>query len=223
MRHQRDRRFVLPRPYQDSPYSDEPAPSAPSRSHAPKPSRKQTPPRGSRPVVPRHQEPEVFDPPSRRRSKRRGRGGRGTGRPAAPQIHLTSHPTGRAAYAETRAWLLAEHGPVCAYCGRRFTAEVMTLDHVAPRKGLTAFDRRDNLVLACPGCNSAKRDMAPLAFLLARRERAVHLARYGKHLSAGLIEMARMLAPDAAVTDAEARVRWADMDDHDDEINPYAD
>ena len=54
----------------------------------------------------------------------------------------------------------------CAYCGVRFTASVMTLDHVAPRKGQTAFDRRDNLVLACPGCNTAKRDQAPMAFLL---------------------------------------------------------
>jgi 5-methylcytosine-specific restriction endonuclease McrA len=45
----------------------------------------------------------------------------------------------------------------------------MTLDHVAPRRGQSAYDRRDNLVLACPECNAAKRDMAPIAFLLARR------------------------------------------------------
>jgi HNH endonuclease len=71
----------------------------------------------------------------------------------------------------------------------------MTLDHVAPRRGLTAYDRRDNLVLACPGCNSAKRDQAPLAFLLASRPRAVNLVRYGAHLSPMLFDLARSLVP----------------------------
>lgn len=71
----------------------------------------------------------------------------------------------------------------------------MTLDHVAPRRGRTAYDRRDNLVLACPGCNAAKRDLAPIAFLLARRSRATHLLRYGAHLSPMLVELAQSLAP----------------------------
>ena len=71
----------------------------------------------------------------------------------------------------------------------------MTLDHVAPRRGQTAYDRRDNLVLACPGCNAAKRDMAPIAFLLGRRSRAVHLLKYGTHLSPMLVELARSLVP----------------------------
>jgi hypothetical protein len=130
-------------------------------------------------------------PAGRRRSRRRGRGG-GTG--AAP-LQLTSHPTGRAAYADTRAWLLKEHGPVCAYCAREFTAQAMTLDHVAPRRGQTAYDRRDNLVLACRGCNEAKRDLSPLAYLLAVRSRAGNLLRYGTHLSPGLLDLARSLLP----------------------------
>jgi hypothetical protein len=71
----------------------------------------------------------------------------------------------------------------------------MTLDHVAPRRGQSAYDRRDNLVLACPECNAAKRDMAPIAFLLARRSRAVSLLRYGGHLSPMLIDLARSLVP----------------------------
>jgi hypothetical protein len=84
---------------------------------------------------------------------------------------------------------------VCAYCNGRFDAGTMTLDHVAPRRGQTAYDRRDNLVLACQACNAAKRDMAPLAFLLARRSRAGHLLRYGSHLSPMLVELARSLVP----------------------------
>jgi hypothetical protein len=71
----------------------------------------------------------------------------------------------------------------------------MTLDHVAPRLGQTAYDRRDNLVLACGGCNAKKKDIAPLAFLLASRPRAANLLRYGAHLSPMLVELARQLAP----------------------------
>jgi len=91
--------------------------------------------------------------------------------------------------------LLDEHGPVCAYCGGTFDAGSMTLDHVAPRRGQTAYDRRDNLVLACQICNAAKRDLAPIAFLLAKRARAANLLRYGAHLSPMLVDLARSLAP----------------------------
>jgi hypothetical protein len=73
----------------------------------------------------------------------------------------------------------------------------MTLDHVAPRRGQTAYDRRDNLVLACRGCNEAKRDLSPLAYLLAVRSRAGNLVRYGAHLSPGLLDLARSLMPKA--------------------------
>ena len=74
----------------------------------------------------------------------------------------------------------------------------MTLDHVAPRRGQTAYDRRDNLVLACPGCNAAKRDLPPTAYLLGSRGRAANLLRYGAHLSPMLLEIARALAPAGA-------------------------
>jgi HNH endonuclease len=108
---------------------------------------------------------------------------------------LTSHPTTRNAAVATRAWLLKQHGPVCAYCGTKFAARTMTLDHVAPRRGQKAYDRRDNLVLACRGCNTAKRDLAPLAFMLGVRSRAANLVRFGAHLSTGLLDLARSLLP----------------------------
>ena len=100
----------------------------------------------------------------------------------------------------------------------------MTLDHVAPRRGQTAYDRRDNLVLACPGCNMLKRDQAPLAFLLGSRIRAVNLVRYGAHLSPMLVELARSLVPAAAesaapVADALA-IDWGSLIDLDGE-SPY--
>jgi 5-methylcytosine-specific restriction endonuclease McrA len=89
--------------------------------------------------------------------------------------------------------LLAQHGPVCAYCGRTVPQDDITLDHVRPRKGQTAYDRPDNLVLACPSCNAAKADMPFLAFLLARRSRGVFLLHYGDHLSEGIKEIVRQV------------------------------
>ncbi|HEX4683187.1 MAG TPA: HNH endonuclease signature motif containing protein [Gemmatimonadaceae bacterium] len=171
---------------------------------------------------------------SRRRRGGRG-GGRGGGSSAgggargAAGHELTSHPTTRGAQTDTRAWLLRHYGSSCAYCGIKVPARAITLDHVAPRRGKTAFDRRDNLVLACRDCNAKKRDQPPLAFLLAVKSRAVNLLRYGAHLSAGLLELARQLVPADDGADAAAhqpqqphRVRWNAADD-DDGPSPYRD
>ena len=125
-----------------------------------------------------------------------------------PSRH-TSLPTSRTAYTETREWLLNRHGPVCAYCESRIHADYITLDHVTPRRGQTAYDRRDNLVLCCPGCNAQKADKPILAFLLARRARAASLLRYGSHLSTMLVELAREIAGPEAAARAE---RLADPD-----------
>ena len=107
---------------------------------------------------------------------------------------LTSMPTGRAAYAETRQWLVKQHGLICAYCAKKVTARGLTLDHVAPRRGMTAYDRRDNLVLCCLACNIAKADKTTMAWLLANRKRAINLVRFGAHLSPQLVAMAHDLA-----------------------------
>ena len=120
----------------------------------------------------------------------------------------------------TRAWLLAEYGAHCAYCGEKFSPRVMTLDHVAPRRGQTAYDRRDNLVLCCKTCNAAKRDMSPLAFLLAVKTRAAFLVRYGAHLSDGLLAMARPLVR-TLHADAPKRETWGPSADE--EESPYRD
>jgi hypothetical protein len=103
----------------------------------------------------------------------------------------------------------------------------MTLDHVAPRRGQTAFDRRDNLVLACPGCNALKRDQAPLAFLLASRSRANNLVKYGAHLSPMLVDLAKSLASptaceETAKVEVDALSKWLLIVDEIDE-SPYLD
>lgn len=64
---------------------------------------------------------------------------------------------------------------------------------MTPRRGQTAYDRRDNLVLACKPCNSAKADSAALTFLLADRRRASNILRYGDHLSPMLLALAQQL------------------------------
>ena len=110
---------------------------------------------------------------------------------------------------ETREWLLKKHGPVCAYCERKIKPSLITLDHVTPRKGKTAYDRRDNLVLACPACNIEKADKPFLTFLLAKKSRAAAILRYGEHLSGMLVKLAQEIAgPDAT---ARAK-RLADPD-----------
>jgi 5-methylcytosine-specific restriction endonuclease McrA len=89
---------------------------------------------------------------------------------------------------------MEEHGPVCAYCGVTYRRpDDITLDHVYPRRGKSAYDRPDNLVLACKTCNAAKADMPFLAFILARRSRGVFLLHYGEHLSEGIKETVRGL------------------------------
>jgi hypothetical protein len=111
-------------------------------------------------------------------------------------VTLTSVPTGRAAYSDTRAWLLEQHGPVCAYCESVVAPRTITLDHVTPRRGQTAYDRRDNLVLCCKACNAAKMDKAILAFLLGNKKRVIALYKYGQHLSHQLLEMVKDLLPE---------------------------
>lgn len=135
-------------------------------------------------------------------------------RSARPAHAATSQPTSRNAYQDTRLWLLDRHGPVCAYCAQRQDAVSITLDHVTPRRGQSAYDRRDNLVLACKRCNGLKADTPILAFLIARRERAESLLRYGMHLSHGLLDLARQIAGPEAAARAE---RMSDPD------YPYAD
>jgi 5-methylcytosine-specific restriction endonuclease McrA len=152
--------------------------------------------------------------------RRRGRQRHGA---VTADSHATSAPTSRAAYADTRKWLLKRHGPVCAYCGVKCAPRTMTLDHVAPRRGLSAYDRRDNLVLACTRCNTIKADKPFLAFLFAQRARATNLLRYGDHLSAGILDLCRPLAGDARPAPAvEPRIVYGDEDDDDGE-SPYAD
>ena len=112
----------------------------------------------------------------------------------APQH--SSQPTSRVAYGETREWLLKTHGPICAYCGVKSSPRSLTLDHVTPRKGQSAYDRRDNLVLACKRCNTAKADKPFLVFLLAQRTRAERLLRYGDHLSEGIKDILRHMVGD---------------------------
>lgn len=156
--------------------------------------------------------------PAKRRSRRPRRG--------KPDNHIPQHSsvsTSREAYAETRRWLLTQHGPTCAYCGVESNPRNITLDHVTPRKGQTAYDRRDNLVLACKRCNSAKADKPFLMYLLAQRARAMNLARYGQHLSDGILDIVRPLAGDILLPMPKDAPRGPRLVyGRDDDESPYA-
>ncbi len=177
--------------------------------------------------------PKKTAPAASSKRRRRGRGGGG----GAKQPTLTSVPTGRAAYTETRRWLIEQFGCVCAYCERVVPERTITLDHVTPRRGLTAYDRRDNLVLCCKTCNAAKADKAILSFLLGNRARVVALYKYGQHLSHQLVEMVKDLLPESerpplptgparakSSKPAGRRRSWKELHPHDrDDTNPYLD
>ena len=90
-----------------------------------------------------------------------------------------------------RQWLIDRYGPICAYCGTDIDVNRTTLDHVYPRKGQTAYDRPDNLVIACQACNSAKADTPFIAFVAQKRSRGVFLLHYGDHLSDWVKDMVR--------------------------------
>jgi hypothetical protein len=105
-------------------------------------------------------------------------------------------------------------------------ARTITLDHVTPRRGQSAYDRRDNLDLACRPCNAVKADSAALAFLLGDRRRAVNLVRYGDHLSSMLLNMARQLAGAATLTDEVEELGEDDLGEYESpylEESPYRD
>lgn len=87
------------------------------------------------------------------------------------------------------ATLLARHGPVCSYCGRRCfitldkgRPDELTVDHVWP---LSKGGGRgiDNCVLACRACNEAKGDMEPSEWAQARLDAAAALG--GSVVSSG--------------------------------------
>ena len=119
----------------DSPYSE-------AGSGRPGPSRRRPTKRSAAPHV--HHAAAAHanhgDPTHKRggAKKKKGRGRRRGG--GSPPPELTSQPTSRKAFMNTRQWLLEEYGPICAYCGTRHAERVMTLDHVAPRRGQTAYD-----------------------------------------------------------------------------------
>jgi 5-methylcytosine-specific restriction endonuclease McrA len=65
----------------------------------------------------------------------------------------------------------------CVYCGQRFRAEELTVDHVEPR--VRGGDRSGgNLVTACQRCNTAKGDRRVSEFLA---ESATARERFFRH------------------------------------------
>lgn len=58
---------------------------------------------------------------------------------------------------------------ICHYCGKKFPAEELTLDHLVPvvRGGRST---RGNLVVACRECNQKKKYLTPVEMILKEEE-----------------------------------------------------
>jgi 5-methylcytosine-specific restriction endonuclease McrA len=136
-----------------------------------------------RPVLNHWKHYRVPSPRPRSRSRRRSK-------PSHPP-QVQHRNLGRRSIDNHREWLLETYGPICAYCGEGMTVAAVTLDHVYPRKGQTAYDRADNLVVACRECNALKADTPFLSFITQRRSRGVFLLHYGEHISESVLDIVR--------------------------------
>ncbi len=72
--------------------------------------------------------------------------------------HYVHIPYRRKAYSKNNIFLRDKH--ICQYCGRKESANNLTLDHILPqsRGGKTVWE---NLVTCCRNCNSKKGDHTP--------------------------------------------------------------
>lgn len=78
----------------------------------------------------------------------------------------------------------------CVYCGERFEAEELTIDHVQPR--VHGGDRSDgNLVTACRGCNTLKGHRRLSEFLRAEESARRNFARHAVHVWPRLLRTLR--------------------------------
>ena len=69
----------------------------------------------------------------------------------------------------------------CVYCGKRFAAEELSIDHVEPR--VRGGDQSSgNLVTACKGCNTLKAHRRLSDFLRDDRVARENFLQYATHL-----------------------------------------
>lgn len=80
-----------------------------------------------------------------------------------------------------RSEIFERDGYRCVYCGERFLAEELTVDHVQPRA--RGGDRSDgNLVTACRGCNTLKGHRRLSTFLHETESARQHFFRMARHV-----------------------------------------
>jgi 5-methylcytosine-specific restriction endonuclease McrA len=70
---------------------------------------------------------------------------------------------------KSRWWQQKTAPGLCHYCGKKFTYDQLTMDHLVPlaRGGRSS---KDNLVPSCKACNNVKKSLLPLEWqeLLAK-------------------------------------------------------
>lgn len=89
----------------------------------------------------------------------------------------------------------------CVYCGERFPAEELTLDHVEPR--VRGGDRSEgNLVSACRACNTLKGHRRVSRFLYEETHARESFFRYAVHVWPRIL---RLIREELARLDAEGK------------------
>lgn len=73
----------------------------------------------------------------------------------------------------TQWWLNQLQQGICHYCGEKFSADELTMDHVVPvsRGGRS---NKANIVASCKKCNNDKTYLTPAELILRRLENEDH-------------------------------------------------
>ncbi len=105
-----------------------------------------------------------------------------------PDVLLLSHFNGfiRHEVRFSRQSIFERDGSTCQYCGKHYTRNRLTLDHVIPASR-GGRDSWENLVVACHSCNVRKADRTPdeaQMNLLRRPKKPAWVPHFGKRASA---------------------------------------
>jgi len=100
------------------------------------------------------------------------------------------------------AALIRRDGDACVWCSRRLGLEPgdATREHVIPRSQ-GGKDMLDNYLLACAGCNRARRSRAPLSWLAKcerrglKAQRALVESALARAQAAGAVKPSRLSRP----------------------------
>ena len=83
----------------------------------------------------------------------------------ADRSHITKEKTKAAELKKTLWWKSKLEEGICHYCGKKFSKEELTMDHIVPvaRGGKSI---KGNVVVSCAACNQSKGLSTPVDIIL---------------------------------------------------------